>query len=249
MLTRRTAAISIAILAAGATVALDGAPASAGGGGGGGHRKGTSWIRTTTTTPRRAPTGGHAGGGGGSGKPAPMPCPAGAVCGQTTAGTAPAAQDAVPATAVALEARAKIQLLPPTVHTSPENKTYVRLRTGLWVEGFDHVDQPLELGGTTVVLHAEPKTVVWKTGEGTVTCENAGSRNGRTCGYTYAHSSAGQPNRRYAISATVNWYLSWECTGGLCDAAGGDWGDDSMESRTTDATLAVGEVQTESRPG
>jgi hypothetical protein len=248
MLTRRTSAISIAILTAAATVALDSAPASAGGGGGGGRKRGTSWIRTTTTTPRRAPTGGH-GSGGGSGKAAPMPCPAGAVCGQTTAGNAPPAPQAMPATAVAMQARAKIELLPPVVHTSPENRTYVRLRTGLWVEGFDQVDQPLELGGTTVVLHAQPKTVTWKMGEHTVTCETAGSRNGKTCGYTYGHSSADQPNGRYAISATVNWYLSWECTGGLCDAAGGDWGDDSMESRTTDATLAVGEVQTESRPG
>ena len=250
MLTKRSSAIAIAILTAAAPLALNTAPASAGGSGGGGSKKGRGYIRATTTSPRRAPTGGH-GGSGGSGKAAQIPCPNGALCGQTTAGAA-APLTALPATEVAMEARAAIEPPPPIVHTAPANRTYVQLRTGLWVEGFTTVHRPLTLGGTTVVLHAHPRFVTWKMGEDrAITCHSAGSRNGKTCGYTYERSSAGQPNpnHTYRISATITWYLNWTCTGGLCDAQGGDWGADSMESRTGEADLAVGEVQTESRPG
>lgn len=248
MLTKPSSAIAIAILTAGATLALDTAPASATTrGGGGGKNPGQSYIRLGTTTPRRTPARSH-GGGGGSGKATKMPCPTGTLCGQQTLGANPPPA-ALPATEVAMEARAAIQPPQPTVYTAPANRTYVRLRTGLWVGGFREVRQPLTLGGTTVILYAEPKTVTWNMGESTITCQDAGSRSGKTCGYTYNRSSADQPNGKYRISATINWYLHWRCTGGLCDAAGGDWGADSMESRTTEADLAVGEVQTESRPG
>jgi hypothetical protein len=247
MLTKRSSAIAIAILTAGATLALSTAPASAGGGGGGGKQKSTTRIRITTTTPGTAPTGGH-GGGGGSGKAAQMPCPAGAVCGQTTLGAA-APLTALPATEVAMEARAALDPSPPVVHTAPANRTYVQLRTGLWVDGFTELQQPLTLGGTTVILYAHPRYVTWHMGESTITCQTPGSRNGKTCGYTYGRSSASQPNRTYRISATITWDVEWTCTGGFCDAPGGNWGADSTESRTTEADLAVGEVQTESRPG
>ena len=247
MLTKRSSAIAIAILTAGAPLALNTAPASAGGGGGGG-KAGHGYIRTTTTSPRRAATGGH-GGKGGAGKAAQIPCPAGVLCGQTTVGAA-APLAALPATEVAMEARAALMPPRPVVHTAPANRTYVQLRTGLWVGRFTAVDRPLSLGGTTVVLHAHPRYVTWNMGEHrTITCHTAGSRNGKTCGYTYERSSAALPNRTYRISATITWYLNWTCTGGFCDAQGGDWGADSMESRTREADLAVGEVQTESRPG
>lgn len=245
MLTKPVSAIAVAVLTAGAAITVDVAPAWAGGGGG--RTKGTGVIRITTTTPGRTPTGGH-GGGGGSGKAAQMPCPAGAVCGQTTLGANPPPA-AIPATQVAMEARAAIKLPQPVVRTSPANRTYVQLKTGLRVGGYVRVIQPLPLGGTTVVLYADPKSVTWNMGESTITCNSAGSLNGRTCGYTYGRSSASRPNGKYRISATINWYLHWTCTGGYCDAAGGDWGADSTESRTTGADLAVGEVQTESRPG
>jgi hypothetical protein len=85
-------------------------------------------------------------------------------------------------------------------------------------------------------------------GERTVTCHSGGSRDGKACGYTYQRSSAGQPNRRYAITVTITWYVHWTCQG-VCDAPAGDWAPNSTMSRTANTTLAVGEVQTESRPG
>jgi hypothetical protein len=166
-----------------------------------------------------------------------------------TAGTTQA--DEIKTIDVAWYARAGLELPTPTVHTSPSNRTYVQLRTGLWVDhgDFGEVTASASAGGTTVKAVAEPRDVTWHMAEGTITCKTAGSRNGKTCGYTYRRSSAGQPNRSYAISATVTWDVSWVCVEGACDASAGDWGPDSTMSKTTDASLAVGEVQTESRPG
>jgi hypothetical protein len=243
MLTKLSSAISIAILASGAIVTLGTTPASAGGGPGG---KGAVGVRLGTTTPGRARTPRR--GGGGSGKAAPIPCPAGQACGALTVGAAPVA--VVPTIDVAYEARNQLQLPTPTVHTSPRNRTYVQLRTGLWVDAADFTEERASatVGGTTVTAIGIPRDVTWKMGESTVTCTTAGSRSGKTCGYTYQRSSAGQPNGRYAISVTVTWDVSWTCVG-VCDAPAGDWGPDSTMARTTDTTLAVGEVQTESRPG
>lgn len=250
MLITRSSAISIAILTAGATVAMAG-PASAGGGGG--SKQGWVWAGggSRTTAPVRSAPRGGGGGGGGSSKAAPMPCPAGAVCGQTTAGNAPAPAAVVPTIDVATLARAGLQLPYPTVHTSPANKTYVQLRTGLWIGQGDYgtFTADATAGGTTVRAIANPNDVTWRMGESTVTCHSPGSKSGRTCGYTYQRSSAGQPNGKYAISVTTTWNISWVCVQGTCDAPSGGWGPNSTMSRTTDAALAVGEVQTESRPG
>jgi hypothetical protein len=101
--------------------------------------------------------------------------------------------------------------------------------------------------GQTVTAIATPKDVTWKMGEGTVTCTTAGSRNGTGCGYTYQRSSANQPGGKYAISATVTWNIYWTCEG-VCDAATGNFEYPTV-SMTSNADLAVGEVQTESRPG
>jgi hypothetical protein len=249
MLTTRSSAIAIAVLTAGAAVALNTAPASAGGHGGGGKDRGTARLTSTRTTPGRARTGGGGGGGGGGGQPAPMPCPNDAVCGETTLGDPPAAPEILPATQVAAQARAEIKLPDVRINTAPANKTYVGLRTGLWVDGFDQVDKDRTLGGTTVTLHARPLYVTWSMGDDTVTCQTAGSRSGKTCGYTYGKSSAHRRNGKYRITAKITWYVSWTCVGGLCDARGGDWAPDSTEWRAAQADLAVGEVQTESRPG
>lgn len=244
MLTKLSSAISIAILAAGVTAVLDAAPASAGGGPGG--RRGHIQIATSGRRPGHAPTGG----GGGSGKAAPIPCPPDVACIVRDNGAAPPAR--IPTVDVAFEARDQLELPTPTVHTSPRNRTYVALRTGLWLDRGDYARETKTIstpdGATTVTAIGDPQEVKWNMGESTVTCHSPGSRNGKACGYTYDRSSAGQPNGRYAISATVTWYVSWTCQG-VCDAPGGDWAPNSTMSRTTETTLAVGEVQTQSRPG
>ena len=247
MLTRITSVISIAILAVGATVALDAAPASAGGPGctvngcsgvHGGYRK---------TFPVRSGRPGHGGGGGNAGPP---PCPPNTNCNTLGLGNAAPAAAQVRTIDVAWDARNQLHLPAPHIHTSPHGKTYVQLKTGLWLPPGDFKQEtaPASAGGQTVTAIGDPLSVTWNMGEGSVTCRTAGSPGGTQCGYTYQRSSAGQPNRKYAISVTATWNIHWTCAGVGCDDLNGTYAAPTM-SMTTNATLAVGEVQTESRPG
>ncbi|MFB9832105.1 hypothetical protein [Actinoallomurus acaciae] len=245
MLTKLSAGISIAILTAGATVALGTTSALACNGPCGGpgaigvHEPGHS----TYNPPAHGP---H----GKSGKGATAQCPPTVAC-LTVGNNVPAAAP-VRTVDVAFQARDQLELPTPTVHTSPENRTYVALRTGLWLGAGIYARKTVSVGtpdgATTVTAIGDPQSVTWNMGESSVTCHSRGSKDGKACGYTYQRSSAGQPNHRYAISVTVTWYVHWTCAG-VCDARAGDWAPNSTMSRTTDTTLAVGEVQTESRPG
>jgi hypothetical protein len=247
MLTRFSSAIAIAVLATGATLAFDATPASAGPCAGG--AVGSSCALSGRTIPGRTVPGRRGGGGGGGGKAAPMPCPGAVNCNALGAGAAPAAVQRIPTIDVAYNAKNQLQLPAPHVHTSPDGKTYVELRTALWVDGADFAREtaPATVPGQTVTAIATPKDITWKMGEGTVTCTTAGGPRGRGCGYSYKRSSADQPNGKYAISVTVTWNVYWTCAG-ACDAAQGTYAVPTM-SMTTNTTLAVGEVQTESRPG
>jgi hypothetical protein len=244
MLTRLSSVIPIVILTAGALAALDTTPVFA---------DGPTCGRICVTaanghrSPGRQATGGGGGGGGGA-TPELIPCPADQLCGETTAGDVPPVQ-AVPTIDVAYNARNQLVLPAPHVHTAPRAKTFVQLRTALWVNpgDFQRETAVAEVPGQAVTAVATPKDITWHMGEGTVTCTAAGSRNGTDCGYTYEHSSANQPGGKYAISVTVTWDIFWTCEGD-CDADGGNFADPTT-SMTTNTTLAVGEVQTESRPG
>ncbi|MDN3352670.1 hypothetical protein [Actinomadura sp. DC4] len=244
MLTRFSSAIVTVVLAGGAILALDATSASACG------PTGHVCAATGRTIPGRpAPKGGGGGGGGGGGKAAPMPCPGAVNCNAIGAGAAAAPVQRVPTIDVAYNAENQLALPAPHVHTSPDGKTYVDLRTGLWVAPGDFARETAAatVPGQVVTAVATPKDVTWNMGEGTVVCGTAGSATGNGCGYTYKRSSAGQPDGKYAISVTVTWSVYWTCAGD-CDAAQGTFADPTM-AMTTNTTLAVGEVQTESRPG
>ncbi|WP_433327901.1 hypothetical protein [Spirillospora sp. CA-294931] len=134
----------------------------------------------------------------------------------------------------------------PTVHTSPEKKTYVRVKTGLWVEGFTTVTTPtIRVGAQAVQATATPKSVTWSLGETNLTCTDAGSPTGTTCSHTYNRSSAGQPGGVYRITATITWTLTWTCEGTDCDDRTGTLSDMTMTSQPT--PLTVGEIQTNTR--
>jgi len=240
MLTRLFSAIGVVILATGATVVLSTAPANASGQ----FCPGCVAAHSTRTIHGRSAS---RSGGGHGGKSTPLPCPPNMACGALTVGAAPVQR--VPTIDVAYDARNQLQLPAPHVHTSPRLKTFVQIKTGLWVDpaDFAHTEAPATVPGQTVTAIAEPKSVTWSMGEGTITCGTAGSPRGTACGYTYQRSSADQPNKKYPISVTVTWDVSWTCQG-ACDAPGGTFAVPTM-SMTANATLAVGEVQTESRPG
>lgn len=242
MLTRFSSAVTVTVLAIGASLTLGVAPASAGPCGRVGHSCASSSRHIPGTRPVRRS------GGGGGGKAAPMPCPGAVNCNVLGAGAA-APPPRIPTIDVAYNAENQLALPAPRVHTSPARKTYVELRTGLWVDpgDFAREEAPATVPGQTVTAVATPKSVTWNMGESTVTCDTAGSPKGTACGYSYKRSSAGRPGGKYAIAVTVTWNVFWTCQGD-CDAAQGTYDQPTM-SMTTNTTLAVGEVQTESRPG
>lgn len=99
---------------------------------------------------------------------------------------------------------------------------------------------------------ARPSSVVWRMGErlpdgseGSTTCDGPGRvwPKGSTdeslqtdCAYDYSFSSAGRPDQRYTISATIVWTVMWACAG-PCDQ------NSAGTMRTTRSTghLRVGE--------
>jgi hypothetical protein len=171
------------------------------------------------------------------------------VPGQGCTEGAPAAPE-VASIDLAWQARGLLGPPTPTIHWSPEPRSYVRLRTGLWVEPGDfaglRTDPPITAGEQTVTAIATPKHVEWNLVEKTIRCSTAGSPDGTECGYTYQRSSAGRPGGEYQITATVVWSVAWTCEGD-CDPGAGGPLDDITASST--ALLPVDEIQTESQPG
>jgi hypothetical protein len=201
-----------------------GAHENGGGGGGGDHDGG--------------------GGGGGNGELPDIPgAPQGGAGGDPAVdgGGGPTAAD------LAQQARAGAVLPVPVVHTAPTPHTYVRLKTALWVGGFEEITTPPATTATmSVIAVATPKTVTWHLGPKNITCENAGAKNDPDlCGYTYQRSSANQAGGVFKITARITWSLRWVCTGAGCpDPAAGDLPDLFMDSAPF--PLIVTEIQTES---
>ncbi|GAA2603522.1 hypothetical protein GCM10010411_42010 [Actinomadura fulvescens] len=192
-----------------------------------------------------SPGGGGGGGGGGDGSTGPGKaddCPEGGIC----APPGDPGEQPIPTAAVAEMAFDEIRFPPPVIHTSPENKTFVGVRTGLWIDpaGFRRLEAKAEAGPQVVTAVAIPQNVTWNLVEGSVVCDGPGSTSGTQCGYEYKRSSHGQPGNRYRISATITWNVTWTCEG-PCQPQSDTL--DPMEMTST-FDLAVGEIQTGSRP-
>lgn len=144
-------------------------------------------------------------------------------------------------------ALARIVLAPPTIGTFPtlDKPALVRTDTWMWVQ--DPWTASAESDGqgfTAVTVTATPTRVDWSMGDGTtVQCFGPGepwSRGryefGSSCMHTYTASSAGQPENRFAGSATMHWSLTWSING----AGQGEF---ATVDQTTPFTIAVGELQ------
>jgi hypothetical protein len=191
----------------------------------------------------------HGGGGGGTVPPDPCAvdpnCAAGAIQGP---GPAP-----VTTADWAAQARNSMALPPPRMRTSPTTRTYVGVPTFLWVDRAQWRSTETSAGVATqrVTATATPTETVWDLGETTITCAGPGTPydphgapdQTSACSYAYQRSSAGQPDRKYQIIASIRWHVTWTCTG-VCDAPAGDLG---IMTSSTSATLPVGEIQTNSR--
>jgi len=135
-------------------------------------------------------------------------------------------------------ARDAMMLPAPRPHTSPSPKTWVRLRTFLWLDrGTWHPSTAaVSVDGQTVTMTGRPTNVVWNMSEGSVTCQGPGSPHSATCSYTYARSAT----HPYDVSATVYYSVSWTCSG-ACDTRSGAFG---PLPATGHLSLSVGEIQT-----
>ncbi|MFC5749479.1 hypothetical protein [Actinomadura rugatobispora] len=192
--------------------------------------------------------GGGTGGGGSGGGGGGIPTLGGDDQGLGVGGGPAAPPAAAPPATIDLAERARVEApYPvPTAHTAPADKTYVRMRTALWVDGFQTVSTPpISAGDQLVQATATPRSVRWELGETTLDCNGPGRPNSTECGHTYNRSSASAPGGAYRITATITWSVSWTCQGGECDAPGGDLADMSMTSPPT--PLVVGEIQTNTR--
>jgi hypothetical protein len=190
--------------------------------------------------------GGDSGGGGGTG-PGEIPMIPGVGQGGTPVVPGNPTLQHVPTATVAEDARGRAVLPAPVIHTSPEGKSYVRVRTGLWIEpgAFEPRTASASVSDQTVQATATPQNVTWKLVEGSVVCDGPGSKDKAECGYTYQRSSTHQPGGKYRISATITWSVHWTCEGNCDD----DEGDAAPMTMTSTFDLTVGEIQTGSRQG
>ncbi len=146
----------------------------------------------------------------------------------------PAAQPvAVPSPQeLAAQARSQLRLPRPSIAANPAGTQLVRLPTWLWLDrhGWARQSATASVPGVSVTAVATPRSVSWSMGDGsTVTCAGRGTPfpaggdprgSSPDCGHTYQRSSAGEPDTRFPVTATVHWTVTWSGAG-----SGGMFGD------------------------
>jgi hypothetical protein len=111
------------------------------------------------------------------------------------------------------------------------------------------LSKSVSAGATTVTVTAAPSQVVWDLGPSSIACYDSGEpwKQGMSdtattsCGYAYQTSSAGQPDGRFAISATIRYQVTWTCSG-ACPTTRGDLG--LVDAPAGSGTLRVLQRQT-----
>ena len=138
----------------------------------------------------------------------------GASAGQAVA---PLAQPA----ALAQQALATMHLPAPRVGMSPPNTAeVVNFQDWLWVDSsmWHPISATASVGPVAATATATPQRVVYDMGDGSqVVCSGPGTpynpaaapgAQTTNCSYSYANSSAGQPNNMYTASATIYWHVT-----------------------------------------
>ena len=153
---------------------------------------------------------------------------------------------------IAMEALGYLALPEPTVTTNPPSEfdSVVNVPVFLSVDSADWEPKSVttEVPGVSVLVTAVPQRVEWEMGAGDlVVCDGPGAPYDFSrqeddqvadCTYTYRTTSAGQPNERFLLTATVVWRASWSVVGA---PGGGDLGEVRRSSSTS---LRVAQVQT-----
>jgi hypothetical protein len=141
--------------------------------------------------------------------------------------------------ALAERAAAALDLPEPAIRMSPADDQVVRLASWLWIpsQQWEPRQVSASAGPVTSTVTATPVRLTWDMGNGDqVSCDGPGTpyrSAGATqvdtsgCQYTYRHSSAGQPDEAYEVTATIAWELTWTATGA---AGGGSLGTVTMSA-------------------
>ena len=146
---------------------------------------------------------------------------------------AAAAAPVVTAGPLALQARSRLPLPAPVAGHNPE-VALVNLATWWWVMpgSWRTLSQQTTAGAVWATVTATPVASSWDPGDGSppVSCAGAGvaydptvplDAQSSSCTYTYARSSASQPqdgsapnDRFFPVTVTVTWRVEWQGSGG-----------------------------------
>ena len=141
--------------------------------------------------------------------------------------------------ALAREAAQRLELRTPAIgmNPAPDRDQLVNLRTWLWVTRRSWTPQQAtaSVPGVSATVVARPARVVCR-GPGTP-YDPARPAREPGCGYMYRRSSAGAPEGRLLVTATITWNVSWSATG----VTGG--GSLPAASRSTQVPVRVAEIQ------
>ncbi len=123
----------------------------------------------------------------------------------------------------------------------------MHIPTWFWIEDpWESLPPEEESEGTvTVRVEASPVSALFQPGDGGTVppCNDGGLRwqpglpdSATRCFHTYLSSSAGEPDDRYTVTASVTWQFEWW----INDVSQGTFGDFIA---TSDFTYQVGEIQ------
>jgi hypothetical protein len=126
--------------------------------------------------------------------------------------------------ALAAKAESKLALVKPVVDSSPAagEAQVVQLPTWTWMpQGqWTAISAKASAAGKSVAVTATPAVIAFSWGDGTAsTCQGPGTpyvagasdpaAASPTCGHTYRATSAGQPDERFPVTATLSWRIAW----------------------------------------
>jgi len=147
----------------------------------------------------------------------------------------------------------QLPLTVPDIQTAPSGPgmTYVGLQTWLWIPKaqWHTLTKRVSVGGTSVEVTAEPRSIAWDLGPGSTTCAGPGREwisgtmsdsDSTDCGYTYTQVSDFEPNGSFEITAAISFRVDWTCSG-ACAQDEGSLGE--VTGLPGAASLRVGERQ------
>jgi hypothetical protein len=143
------------------------------------------------------------------------------------AAAAPVAAPQIDVMTIVRQVYAEVPLALPVPHTSPpvDADQLVGFPVWMWVDDtvWRSFDAHASVAGITVTVVAQPKSLRWNMGDGTViSCAGPGTAwvegsdgdQRSDCSHIYQYVSAHEPDGRYHASVTVSWSVAWSASTG-----------------------------------